>query len=64
MRQFGLACEVWQVRASYDQKPYRRMMIETFGGTVHPSPSELTEAGPQHPCRAPRLDRVTGHCHQ
>src|SRR6478672_2862176 len=43
--QYGLGCEVWQVRASYDQKPYRRMMIETFGGTVHPSPSELTAAG-------------------
>jgi tryptophan synthase beta chain len=43
--QFGLGCEVWQVRASYDQKPYRRMMIETFGGTIHPSPSDLTEAG-------------------
>jgi tryptophan synthase beta chain len=43
--QFQLECEVWQVRASYDQKPYRRMMIETFGGTVHPSPSDLTEAG-------------------
>ncbi|MDT4923405.1 MAG: tryptophan synthase beta chain [Pseudonocardiales bacterium] len=43
--QFGLECEVWQVRASYDQKPYRRMMIETFGGTVHPSPSDLTASG-------------------
>jgi tryptophan synthase beta chain len=43
--QFGLACEVWQVRASYDQKPYRRIMIETFGGTVYPSPSDRTEAG-------------------
>src|SRR5581483_9291748 len=43
--QFGLACEVWQVRASYDQKPYRRMMIETFGGVIHPSPSDLTNAG-------------------
>ncbi|SDS20556.1 TrpB-like pyridoxal phosphate-dependent enzyme [Actinopolymorpha singaporensis] len=43
--QFGLDCEVWQVRASYDQKPYRKAMIETFGGVVHPSPSELTEAG-------------------
>src|SRR3978361_1246296 len=43
--QYGLACEVWQVRASYDQKPYRRMMIETCRGCVHPSPSELTEAG-------------------
>jgi len=43
--QFGLECEVWQVRASYDGKPYRKMMIETFGGTVHPSPSDLTAAG-------------------
>src|SRR5690349_7490394 len=43
--QFDLACEVWQVRASYDQKPYRKVMIETFGGTIHPSPSELTQAG-------------------
>ena len=38
--QFGLECEVWQVRASYDQKPYRKMMMETFGATVHPSPSD------------------------
>ncbi|GAA0903870.1 TrpB-like pyridoxal phosphate-dependent enzyme [Virgisporangium ochraceum] len=43
--QFGLECEVWQVRASYDQKPYRKIMIETFGGTIHPSPSTLTKAG-------------------
>ncbi len=42
---FGLGCEVWQVRASYDGKPYRRMLMETFGATVHSSPSELTEAG-------------------
>ncbi len=42
---FGIDCEVWQVGASYDQKPYRRMMIETFGATVHRSPSSLTEAG-------------------
>ena len=43
--QFGLDCEVWQVRASYDQKPYRKIMIETFGGVIHPSPSDLTNAG-------------------
>jgi tryptophan synthase beta chain len=43
--QFGLECEVWQVRASYDQKPYRKMMMETFGATVHPSPSDLTNSG-------------------
>ena len=42
---FGLECEIWQVRASYDQKPYRRMMMETFGATVHPSPSDLTDSG-------------------
>lgn len=43
--QFGLECEVWQVRASYDSKPYRKSMIETYGATIHPSPSDLTAAG-------------------
>src|SRR3954449_12895196 len=43
--QYDLACEAWQVRASYDPKPYRKIMMETFGATVHPSPSDLTEAG-------------------
>ena len=41
----GLTCEVWQVRASYDAKPYRRMQMETYGSVCHSSPSELTEAG-------------------
>jgi tryptophan synthase beta chain len=44
-RLFGLECEVFMVGISYDQKPYRRAMIETWGGTVHRSPSELTDAG-------------------
>jgi len=42
---FDLECEVWQVGSSYDTKPYRRLMIEAFGGVVHRSPSDLTEAG-------------------
>src|SRR5690348_5093079 len=42
---YGLACEVWMVRASYDQKPYRRLLMEAYGATVHPSPSEVTSAG-------------------
>ncbi len=42
---FGLDCEVWQVGASYDQKPYRRLMMETFGAAVHRSPSDVTAAG-------------------
>jgi tryptophan synthase beta chain len=42
---FGLECEVWQVRASYDQKPYRKLLMEAYGATVHPSPSDLTSSG-------------------
>ena len=42
---FGLDCEVFMVGVSYDQKPYRKAMMETWGATVHRSPSELTEAG-------------------
>ncbi|MDQ2623287.1 MAG: TrpB-like pyridoxal phosphate-dependent enzyme [Actinomycetota bacterium] len=42
---FGIECEVFMVGVSYDQKPYRRAMIESWGGTVHRSPSGLTEAG-------------------
>src|SRR3954466_11394186 len=42
---FGLECEVFMVGSSYDQKPYRRSMMETWGATVHRSPSSLTQAG-------------------
>ncbi|MFP4149071.1 MAG: TrpB-like pyridoxal phosphate-dependent enzyme [Nitriliruptoraceae bacterium] len=43
--QFGLGCEVWQVAASFTQKPYRASMMRVWGAEVHSSPSELTEAG-------------------
>jgi tryptophan synthase beta chain len=49
---FDLECEVFMVGASYDQKPYRRSMMEAWGATVHRSPSEVTQAGraqQQHP---------------
>jgi len=42
---FGMECEVFQVRSTYDSKPYRHVLMETFGAVVHPSPSELTNAG-------------------
>ncbi|MGB2825422.1 MAG: TrpB-like pyridoxal phosphate-dependent enzyme [Thermoplasmata archaeon] len=42
---FGLKCEVFMVRASYDQKPYRKVMMRLFGADVSPSPSTLTEFG-------------------
>ena len=42
---FGIECEVYMVRASYDGKPYRKIMMNTWGATVYPSPSNRTEAG-------------------
>jgi tryptophan synthase beta chain len=42
---FGLECTVYMVRASYDQKPYRRVFMETFGAEVLASPSDRTNAG-------------------
>ncbi|MCY4620305.1 MAG: TrpB-like pyridoxal phosphate-dependent enzyme [bacterium] len=44
-RMFGLECEVWQVAASFDQKPYRGSMMRTWGASIHSSPSEVTNAG-------------------
>ena len=44
-RQMNLECTVYMVRVSYGQKPYRRIMMETYGATVHPSPTDLTQAG-------------------
>ncbi|HHT74942.1 MAG TPA: TrpB-like pyridoxal phosphate-dependent enzyme [Euryarchaeota archaeon] len=53
---FDLECKVFMVRSSYDQKPFRRLVMETYGATVHPSPSDVTEYGrsvladrPDHP---------------
>src|ERR687898_212049 len=42
---FGLDCEVFMVGSSYDQKPYRRSMMQAWGATVHRSPSDLTQSG-------------------
>ena len=42
---FGLECTVYMVRVSYNQKPYRKMMIQTWGGEVFASPSDRTEFG-------------------
>lgn len=43
--QFGIDCEVWWAGSSYDQKPYRRTLMEAFGAKVHRSPSPVTEVG-------------------
>jgi tryptophan synthase beta chain len=54
--QFGLECKVYMVRVSYNQKPYRRILMETWGAKCVPSPSQDTNAGrkflaqnPEHP---------------
>ena len=44
-RQMGLECTVYMVRVSYEQKPYRRIMMETYGAKTYPSPTDLTQAG-------------------
>lgn len=50
---FDMECLVYMVKVSYQQKPYRRAMMQTFGATVHASPSETTQSGrailAQHP---------------
>jgi tryptophan synthase beta chain len=54
--QFGLECKVYMVRISYNQKPYRRVLMETWGANCVPSPSPDTNSGrkfleqdPEHP---------------
>src|SRR5215218_3246470 len=42
---FGIELKVYMVRASYDQKPYRRILMETYGAQVTPSPSPDTHYG-------------------
>ena len=42
---FDLECLVFMVKASYQQKPYRRVLMETFGAEVRPSPTSTTQSG-------------------
>ncbi len=44
-KEFGLLCKVYMVKVSYEQKPYRRSLIQTWGSEVVPSPSTDTKAG-------------------
>jgi len=44
---FGLTCEIFQVRNTYENKPYRSLLMRTFGAQVQPSPSMNTEVGRQ-----------------
>jgi len=44
-QRFGLGCEVYMVKISYEQKPYRKVMMQTWGADVFASPTDKTEAG-------------------
>ncbi len=61
---FGLDVKVFMVRASYDQKPYRRILMETYGAEVVPSPSPDTAVRSEGARRDPRQHGLTRHRHQ
>jgi tryptophan synthase beta chain len=42
---FGMKCTVYMVRVSYEQKPYRKLLMQSWGGEVFPSPTDKTNAG-------------------
>ena len=58
---FGLEVKVYMVRASYDQKPYRRILMETYGAQVVASPSAGDELRARGPRRDPGLAGLAGH---
>ena len=42
---YGLECNIYMVKVSFYQKPYRKLLMQTYGATVHPSPSDQTDFG-------------------
>ena len=61
---FGLECNIYMVKVSYQHKPYRRMLMHTWGATVHPSPSDQTEYGRKLLAEDPQLPGQPRHRHQ
>jgi hypothetical protein len=59
-RMFGLECAVYMVKLSYEQKPYRRSIMETFGANVTASPSMSTRAGKDIITRDPKHQGTLG----
>jgi len=57
---FDMEVEVFMVKVSYEQKPYRRNLMQTFGATVHASPSNLTDAGQSILARDPESQGSLG----
>ena len=59
----GMECRVFMVRVSYDQKPYRRALMEAFGASVTASPSIETDSGRAILAQHPRFERLSWHRH-
>ena len=59
--QFGLECKVYMVKVSYHQKPYRRSMMETWGGEGRREPIERHDDGPEDPREGPEQPRQPRH---
>ncbi len=57
---FGMECKVFMVRVSFDQKPYRKALMQAFGAQVSASPSDETAAGRADPGTTSRLPRFLG----
>ena len=61
---FGLECKVYMVRISFDQKPFRKLMMQTWGAECVASPSPETNAGRDDPGQDARHARQPRHRHQ
>ena len=61
---FGLECTVYMVRVSYDQKPYRRMMMHAWGARGLRQPQRPDQLRPRRPGRNARFAGQPGHRHQ
>ncbi|MFA4833235.1 MAG: TrpB-like pyridoxal phosphate-dependent enzyme [Patescibacteria group bacterium] len=57
---FGLGCTVYMVRSSYEQKPYRKIMMNIYGGECFASPSNTTEAGKKMLAESPNTPGSLG----
>ena len=59
----GLDCQVYMVKVSYEQKPFRREVMRTYGAAVTPLPLRYHQCRPGHSEGAPRYHRLPGLCH-
>ena len=61
---FGLECKVYMVRVSFDQKPYRKIMMNTYGAEIVASPTQDSEFGRSVLAKDPNTPGSLGNCYQ